>query len=46
MVVARHLGHTTTRMIETVYGDTDTLYQNAFPLMGKDRRNVAVIECA
>ena len=46
IVVARRLGHTTTKMIETVYGDTDTLYQNAFPLMGKERPNVAVIECA
>lgn len=46
IVVARRLGHTTTKMIETVYGDTDTLYQNAFPLMGKERPNEAAIECA
>ena len=39
MVVARQLGHTTTRMIETVYGDMDTLCRNAFPLMGVDRRS-------
>lgn len=43
IVVARRLGHTTTKMIETVYGDTDTLYRNAFPLMGKDRRRITTI---
>ena len=46
MVVARHLGHTTTKMIETIYGDMDELYRNAFPEMGKERRNEAAIECA
>lgn len=43
MVVARQLGHTTTRMIETVYGDINTLYRNAFPLMGVDRRRITTI---
>ena len=43
MVVARHLGHANTKMIERVYGDIDTLYRNAFPLMGVDRRSIATI---
>ena len=36
IVAARQAGHTTTRMIETVYADTDTIYRNAFPCMGRD----------
>ena len=39
LVAAKQAGHTTTKMIETVYADTNTIYQNAFPLMGKPRHD-------
>ena len=42
MVAAKQLGHKTTKMIETVYADPNTIYRNAFPLMGKDRRNLQI----
>ena len=42
-VAARQLGHTTTRMVETVYSDMDTIYRNTFPRMGRDSRNSAII---
>ena len=38
IIVARHLGHKNTRMLETVYGDIETLYKNSFPLMGVDNQ--------
>ena len=38
IIVARHLGHKNTRMLETVYGDIETLYKNSFQLMGVDNQ--------